>query len=191
MVMKMPFKFERAKEIRDVIIITPKIFEDARGFFMETYKKEEFEKNGIKGEFVQDNHSQSKYSVLRGLHFQREPYAQAKIVRCIKGKIFDVAVDLRESSPTFGKYVGVMLSDENKKMLYIPRGFAHGFLVLSERADVIYKVDNIYAPDHEGGLIYNDPDVDIDWPIDNPFVSDKDKNWPTLNELKEKNELFR
>ncbi len=186
----MPFKFERAKEIRDVVIIIPKVFEDERGFFMETYKKEEFEKNGIKGEFLQDNHSHSKPGVLRGLHFQREPYAQSKIVRCIKGKIFDVAVDLRESSSTFGKYVGVILSDENKKMLYIPRGFAHGFLVLSEGADVIYKVDNIYAPEYEGGLIWNDSDVGIEWPEIEPILSEKDKKWPTLRELKNRGMLF-
>ena len=191
MVMEMPFEFERAKEIRDVIIITPKVFEDARGFFMETYKKGDFEKNGIKGEFVQDNHSYSKYGVLRGLHFQREPYAQAKIVRCIKGKIFDVAVDLRKTSLTFGKYVSVVLSDENKKMVYIPRGFAHGFLVLSEEADVVYKVDNIYAPEYEEGLIWNDPDVGIDWPEVTPLLSEKDKKWPTLRELKDKDLLFR
>ncbi|EDY35465.1 dTDP-4-dehydrorhamnose 3,5-epimerase [Aciduliprofundum boonei T469] len=191
MVMKMPFKFERAKEIRDVIIITPKVFEDERGFFMETYKKDDFEKNGIKGEFLQDNHSYSKYGVLRGLHFQREPYAQAKIVRCIKGEIFDVAVDLRESSPTFGKYVGVVLSEENKKMLFIPRGFAHGFLVLGEEADVMYKVDSVYAPEYEGGLIWSDPDVNIKWPEIKPILSEKDKNWPTLRELKNKGMLFR
>ncbi len=185
----MPFEFKKL-EIPDVILIKPQIFEDSRGFFMETYKKEVFENAGIVGEFIQDNQSRSKYGVLRGLHFQKDPYAQAKIVRCVTGVIYDVAVDLRRSSPTFGKYVGAILSELNKYQLYIPRGFAHGFLVLSEYADVVYKVDNIYAPDHEGGLIYNDPDVNIDWPIDNPLVSDKDKKWPTINELKENNQLF-
>ena len=191
MVSNMPFIFERNKEIPDVIIITPKVFSDERGFFMETYKKEDFEKHGIDGEFTQDNHSHSKRGVLRGLHFQIEPYAQAKIVRCTHGTILDVAVDLRLSSPTFGRYVGVVLSEENKKMLYIPRGFAHGFLVLSEEADVLYKVDNRYSPEHEGGLIWNDPDISIDWPVTEPILSEKDKKWPNLRELKNKGLLFR
>ena len=185
----MPFEFKRLK-IPDVILIKPKVFEDERGFFMETYKKPDFEKAGIKGEFVQDNHSKSKYGVLRGLHFQREAYAQAKVVRCIRGVIYDVAVDLRKDSPTFGKYVGVTLSEFNKHQLYIPRGFAHGFVVLSDVAEVVYKVDNVYAPDYEGGLIWNDPDVNIQWPIEDPIVSSKDQKWPTLRELIERNELF-
>ena len=171
----MPFEFKRL-EIPDVILIKPKVFEDERGFFMETYKKSDFEKAGIKGEFVQDNHSKSKYGVLRGLHFQKGPYAQAKIVRCIRGVIYDVAVDLRKNSPTFGEYVGVLLSEFNKYQLYIPKGFAHGFVVLSDVAEVAYKVDNVYAPDYEGGLIWNDPDVGIKWPIENPIVSEKDRN---------------
>jgi dTDP-4-dehydrorhamnose 3,5-epimerase len=173
-----------------VILIKPKVFGDERGFFMETYKKEDFEKAGIKGEFVQDNHSRSRYGVLRGLHFQKEPYAQAKIVRCVRGVIFDVAVDLRRDSPTFGKWVGVILSEFNKHQLYIPRGFAHGFCVLSEVAEVVYKVDNKYAPDYEGGVIWNDEDIGIEWPIDEPILSEKDKKWPTLKELIEKGELF-
>lgn len=185
----MPFEFKRL-EIPDVILIKPRVFEDERGFFMETYKKSDFDKAGIKGEFVQDNHSKSKYGVLRGLHFQREPYAQAKIVRCIRGVIYDVAVDLRRNSPTFRKWVGVILSEHNKYQLYIPRGFAHGFLVLSDEAEVVYKVDNIYAPDYEGGIIWNDPDVNIQWPIDEPIVSKKDGRWPTLKELIERDELF-
>ena len=173
-----------------MILIKPKVFGDERGFFMETYKKEDFEKAGIKGEFVQDNHSRSRYGVLRGLHFQKEPYAQAKIVRCVRGVIFDVAVDLRRDSPTFGKWVGVILSEFNKHQLYIPRGFAHGFCVLSEVAEVVYKVDNKYAPDYEGGVIWNDEDIGIEWPIDEPILSEKDKKWPTLKELIEKGELF-
>ena len=173
-----------------MILIKPKVFGDDRGFFMETYKKEDFEKAGIKGEFVQDNHSRSRYGVLRGLHFQKEPYAQAKIVRCVRGVIFDVAVDLRRDSPTFGKWVGVILSEFNKHQLYIPRGFAHGFCVLSEVAEVVYKVDNKYAPDYEGGVIWNDEDIGIEWPIDEPILSEKDKKWPTLKELIEKGELF-
>ncbi len=185
----MPFEFKRL-EIPDVILIKPKVFEDERGFFMETYKKPDFEKAGIKGDFIQDNHSKSKYGVLRGLHFQREPYAQAKIVRCIKGIIYDVAVDLRRDSPTFGKWVGVILSEHNKYQLYIPRGFAHGFVVLSDVAEVMYKVDNIYAPDYEAGIIWDDPDIGIDWPVDDPIVSEKDRKLPTLRELIEREELF-
>jgi len=185
----MPFEFKKL-EIPDVVLIKPKIFEDERGFFMETYKKEDFEKAGIAGNFIQDNHSKSKYGVLRGLHFQREPYAQAKIVRCIKGIIYDVAVDLRKKSSYFGKYIGVILSEFNKHLLYIPRGFAHGFVVLSDEAEVVYKVDNIYAPDYESGLIWNDMDINIQWPIDEPVISEKDGKLPTLKELKEREELF-
>jgi dTDP-4-dehydrorhamnose 3,5-epimerase len=185
----MPFEFVKTK-IPDVILIKPKVFGDERGFFMETYKKEDFEKAGIRGEFVQDNHSKSKYGVLRGLHFQKDPYAQAKIVRCIRGIIFDVAVDLRKDSPTFGKWVGVILSEFNKHQLYVPRGFAHGFCVLSEVAEVVYKVDNKYAPDYEGGVMWNDEDIGIEWPIDEPILSEKDKKWPTLKELVERGELF-
>ena len=186
---KMPFEFKKL-DIPDVVLIKPKVFEDKRGFFMETYKKEEFEKAGIKGDFIQDNHSKSKYGVLRGLHFQKEPYAQAKIVRCIRGIIYDVAVDLRKNSSYFGKYVAVILSEYNKHQLYIPRGFAHGFVVLSNEAEIVYKVDNIYAPDYESGLMWNDPDINIKWPVDNPIISEKDKKLPTLKELKERNELF-
>ncbi|MFA4646569.1 dTDP-4-dehydrorhamnose 3,5-epimerase [Pyrococcus kukulkanii] len=185
----MPFEFVRL-EIPDVILIKPKVFEDERGFFMETYKRPDFEKAGIKGEFVQDNHSRSKYGVLRGLHFQREPYAQAKIVRVVRGVIFDVAVDLRRNSPTFGKWVGVILSEFNKWQLYIPRGFAHGFVVLSDIAEVVYKVDNVYAPSYEAGIIWNDPDIGIKWPIDNPILSEKDKKWPTLKETIKKGWVF-
>ena len=186
----MPFEFKKL-EIPDVILIKPKVFEDERGFFMETYKKEDFEKAGITGEFVQDNHSKSKRGVLRGLHFQREPYAQAKIVRCVRGEIYDVAVDLRKDSPTFGKYAGVILSENNKYQLYIPGGCAHGFLVLSDAAEVIYKVDNVYAPDYEGGLIWNDADINVEWPIKKPTVSQKDRNLLTLKELIEKDDIFR
>ena len=185
----MPFEFRRL-EIPDVILIKPKVFEDERGFFMETYKKSDFEKAGIKGDFVQDNHSKSKYGVLRGLHFQKRPYSQAKIVRCIRGVIYDVSVDLRRNSPTFGKWVGLILSEYNKYLLYIPKGFAHGFLVLSDVAEVIYKVDNVYAPEYEGGLIWNDPDVGIKWPIEDPILSERDKRWPKLRELIERGDVF-
>ena len=185
----MPFEFKKTK-IPEVILIKPKVFGDERGFFLETYEKEDFENAGIKGEFVQDNHSKSGYGVLRGLHFQKEPYAQAKIVRCISGVIYDVAVDLRRSSPTFGQWVGVILSEFNKHELYIPRGFAHGFCVLSEDAEITYKVDNTYAPDYDCGVIWNDEDIGIEWPVDEPNLSDKDKKLHTLKELDKKDELF-
>lgn len=185
----MPFEFEKL-DIKDIILIKPKIFEDERGFFLETYKKDDFEKVGIKGEFVQDNHSKSKYGVIRGIHFQREPYAQAKIVRCIKGTIYDIAVDLRKNSPTFGKWLGVILSDKNHYQLYIPRGFGHAFCVLSDDAEIVYKVDNTYAPDYDGGVIWNDDDIGIIWPIRNPIVSEKDSRLPTLKELDKKGKLF-
>ncbi|HEC88430.1 MAG TPA: dTDP-4-dehydrorhamnose 3,5-epimerase [Thermoplasmata archaeon] len=185
----MSFKFEKL-QIPDIILIEPEIFEDERGFFMEVYKKGDFESAGIKANFIQENHSKSKYGVLRGLHFQKEPYAQSKLVRCVKGRIMDVAVDLRKNSPTFKKYVSMELSEENKFMLFIPKGFAHGFLVLGSEAEVIYKVDNVYAPDYESGIVWNDPDLKIEWPIKNSIISEKDKKLPTLKELIEKDELF-
>jgi dTDP-4-dehydrorhamnose 3,5-epimerase len=185
----MPFEFERL-EIPEVIVVRPKVFEDNRGFFMETYKREDFEKVGIKTEFIQENHSKSFYGVLRGLHFQKEPFSQAKLVRCIRGVIFDVAVDIRKNSPTFGKYVSVILSEFNKEMLFIPRGFAHGFEVLSEVAEVVYIVDNLYAPQSEGGIIWNDETLKINWPIKNPILSEKDKKWPSLKELVERGEIL-
>ena len=173
----MPFEFKRL-EIQGVTLITPKVFTDERGFFMETYQKDAFAKAGITGEFVQQNHSKSVKGVLRGLHYQKEPYAQAKLVRCIKGEIFDVAVDIRKNSPTFGKYVSATLSAENKSMLYIPRGFAHGFEVLSDEAEITYSIDNIYAKESESGIIWNDPSIKINWPIKSPILSEKDKKWP-------------
>lgn len=184
----MPFTFEELKT--GAILIKPKVFGDERGFFMETYQRKDFEENGIRGDFFQDNQSKSTYGVLRGLHFQRNPYAQAKIVRCVKGLVFDVAVDLREDSPTFGKYESVILSEYNKRQVYIPQGFAHGFLVLSDVAEVCYKVDNDYAPKYEGGVIWDDADVGIKWPVEEPVLSDKDKEWPTLKELRDRGELF-
>lgn len=178
----MPFKFEEL-EVPGVILVTPKVFGDGRGFFMETYKKEEFEKAGIRGEFVQDNHSKSTKGVLRGLHFQKEPYSQAKLVRCLKGELLDVAVDLRDGSPTYGKHVSVVLSEKNRQIIYVPRGFAHGFLVLSKEAEFVYKADNRYSPESEGGVMWNDPDLNIKWPIKNPVLSEKDKKWPGFKEL--------
>ena len=175
----MPFEFKRLK-IPDVILITPKVFVDERGFFMETYQKDDFEKAGITGEFVQQNHSKSVRGVLRGLHYQKEPYAQAKLVRCIRGEIFDVAVDIRKNSPTFGKHVSVILSEENKNMLYIPRGFAHGFEVLSRKAEVVYNVDNIYSKESESGILWSDHEIMVKWPIKRPLLSEKDKKWPPI-----------
>ncbi len=182
----MPFEFIKT-EIPDVILIKPKVFQDERGFFLETYKKSDFEKAGIKAEFVQDNHSKSVKGVLRGLHFQKKPFAQGKLVRCIRGKIFDVAVDIRKGSPTFGKWVGYELSEENKHILWIPEGFAHGFLTLSDEAEVIYKVSGgEYSPEHDAGIIWNDPDIDIKWPLDQVdeiILSEKDKKLPFLREI--------
>ena len=180
----MPFEFLKT-EIPEVIIVKPRVFGDRRGFFMESYKKSEFERAGIPTNFVQDNHSKSIKNVLRGLHFQKEPYGQGKLVRCIKGKIFDVAVDIREESSTFKKWVGVELSEENKLMLWIPRGFAHGFLTLTEDAEIIYKVsENEYAPNYEASIRWNDPEIGISWPLfgKEPILSEKDMEAPFLTE---------
>ena len=179
----MPFEFLKT-EIPEVVLIKPKVFKDDRGFFMETYKKSEFERAGIPTNFVQDNHSKSTKYVLRGLHFQKEPFGQGKLVRCIRGKIFDVAVDIRKESPTFKRWVGFELTEENKQMLWIPRGFAHGFLTLSDEAEIIYKVsDNEYSPKSDAGIIWNDPEININWPIDRePILSGKDKLLPKLVE---------
>jgi dTDP-4-dehydrorhamnose 3,5-epimerase len=165
-------------EIDGVWVIQPKVFNDSRGYFMECFKKEEFERHIGKVDFIQDNESKSSFGVLRGLHFQKGDYSQAKLVRVILGKVLDVAVDLRKSSATFGKYVSVELSDENKRQFFIPRGFAHGFLVLSEEAVFTYKVDNIYAPQSEASIRYDDSHIAIDWPISSHDVklSDKDLN---------------
>jgi len=178
----MPFTF-RELAISGIIVIEPRVFHDERGFFMETYKSEDFVGAGVTTQFVQDNHSRSKYGVLRGLHFQQEPFAQAKLVRCVTGKVFDVAVDVRSGSPTFGKYVSLILSEEKKNMVFIPRGFAHGFAALSEDVEVLYKVDNLFSPEHEKGLIWNDPQLNITWPIASPVLSEKDRQWPTLKEV--------
>ena len=151
--------------IEGVYLIRPRVFKDARGYFMESFKQEEFDANVYPVRFVQDNESMSSYGVLRGLHYQRGEYSQAKLVRVIKGRVLDVAVDMRRSSPTFGKYVMAELSEENKMQLFIPRGFAHGFLVLSEEAVFTYKVDNVYAPQAEASVLYSDPAIGIEWPI--------------------------
>ncbi|MBR4238394.1 MAG: dTDP-4-dehydrorhamnose 3,5-epimerase [Prevotella sp.] len=165
-------------EIPGVYIIEPRVFNDARGYFFEAWKKEEFEENVGKVEFIQDNESKSSFGVLRGLHYQKGDASQAKLVRVIKGRVLDVAVDIRKSSPTFGQHVMVELSDENKRQFFIPRGFAHGFLVLSDEAIFTYKVDNPYAPTQEAGIRWNDEELGIQWPIDPKLVvtSEKDLN---------------
>ena len=167
--------------IKDLVVIEPKVFGDERGYFYEAYNKNTFHELGLDYDFVQDNQSFSRKGVLRGLHFQKQ-FPQAKLVRVIEGEVFDVAVDLRKDSPTFGKWYGVTLSGENKKMFMIPRGFAHGFLVLSETAVFSYKCDDFYHPNDEGGIIYNDPDIGIEWPeVDCELVlSEKDKKHETL-----------
>jgi dTDP-4-dehydrorhamnose 3,5-epimerase len=175
-------------EIAGVYIIEPRVFNDARGYFMEAWKEEEFNANIGSVKFIQDNESKSSYGVLRGLHYQKGDLSQAKLVRVIKGRVLDVAVDIRKSSPTFGKHVMVELSEDNKRQFFIPRGFAHGFLVLSEEAIFTYKVDNPYAPSQEAGICWNDPDLGIEWPIDPAEVqtSEKDLKQPLLKEA----ELF-
>ena len=181
----MPFEFKRL-EIEDVVLVIPKVFADERGFFMEGYKKSEFVANGIDVEFNQDNHSRSTKGVLRGLHYQAAPKGQAKLVRCVRGEIFDVAVDIRKNSPTFGKWVGEKLTEENKRMLYIPEGFAHGFAVLSDTAELLYKASNEFSKEHDRGVLWNDPEIGIEWGIDfEPILSEKDKVQPKLREIKD------
>ena len=176
------------QKIKGVWVIEPKVFADSRGYFMEAFKQNEFEEHVGKVNFVQDNESKSSFGVLRGLHYQKGEFSQAKLVRVIKGEVLDVAVDIRKSSPTFGQHVAVLLSEENKKQLFIPRGFAHGFVVLSEEAIFTYKVDNVYAPQADAGIQFNDPDINIQWPIDasRMLLSEKDKKHPSLKDA----ELF-
>ncbi len=171
--------------IPDLFILIPTVYEDKRGYFFESYNHQVFKSLGIKDLFVQDNQSKSVYGVIRGLHYQLEPYAQSKLVRVLYGKILDVALDIRIGSPTFGKYFAVELSDINKKQLYIPRGFAHGFSVLSDEAIVLYKTDNFYNKEAERGILYNDPSLGIDWkiPIEKQIVSEKDAKNPTFDNL--------
>lgn len=177
------FKFNETN-IKDVYIIEPKLFGDNRGYFMETYNEDDFKNNGLNYDFVQDNQSKSKKGVLRGLHFQKK-HPQAKLVRVLEGEVYDVAVDLRKDSPTYGKWVGVLLSSDNNKMLMIPRGFAHGFVVLSETAVFAYKCDEFYHPEDEGGIMWNDPDIGVEWPYDGELIlSEKDKKHPLLRDCK-------
>lgn len=173
--------------IPDVIIFEPRVFEDDRGYFFENYNQKLFADAGIDANFVQDNQSKSAYGTIRGLHFQSGEFAQAKLVRAIEGNVLDVTVDLRPQSKTYGQHVCIELSADNKRQLFIPRGFAHGFSVLSDTAIFSYKCDNFYSPNHEGGIIYNDADLDIDWKINHKklSISSKDKQLGTWNEYKE------
>lgn len=177
-------KFINTK-IADVIIIEPTVFSDKRGYFFESYNQKKFDEVVGKISFVQDNESKSSKGVLRGLHFQKPPFAQAKLVRCIKGRVIDVAVDIRKGSPTYGRHVSVELSEENKRQLFIPRGFAHGFAVLSNTAVFVYKVDNIYAPKYDSGIKYNDKDLNIDWILayNEVQLSSKDGNLSFFKDL--------
>ena len=168
-------------DIPDVVLFEPKVFGDERGFFFESFNEKVFEQaTGLEREFVQDNHSKSQQGVLRGLHYQLPPMAQGKLVRVVSGEVFDVAVDIRRSSPTFGRWVGAVLTGENKKQLWVPEGFAHGFLTLSDSAEFLYKTTEFYAPEHERSIAWNDPALGIEWPIDAPRVSEKDARAGTL-----------
>lgn len=176
------FNFTKC-EIEGLCVVEPKVFGDNRGYFMETYNQEDFFAAGLTMEFVQDNQSGSKKGVLRGLHFQKQ-HPQGKLVRVVSGTVFDVAVDIRKGSPTFGKWFGVVLSAENKKQFYVSPGFAHGFLVMSESAQFTYKCTDFYHPEDEGGILFSDPAIGINWPIDDSMeltISEKDKVWPVLS----------
>lgn len=177
----MPFQFHPLA-IPEVILVEPQRFGDSRGFFMETYQFEMFAANGIAPRFVQDNHSRSARGVLRGLHYQNNPFAQGKLLKVVVGEIFDVAVDIRRGSPTFGQWVGEILSAENGRLLYVPPGFAHGFCVLSETADLIYKTSDYYHPASEKGILWNDAQIGVEWPIANPLLSARDQSLPVLPE---------
>jgi len=178
----MPFEFTRLA-IPALVRIEPRVFFDARGEFMETYKRSDFSAFGLSDDFVQENQSRSTRGVLRGLHYQMPPHAQGKLVRVVAGEIFDAAVDIRVGSPTWGHWISEILSAENRRMLYVPPGFAHGFCVLSEIADVVYKTTSEYDPASEAGVLWNDPDIGIPWPIETPIVSPKDTRLPPLRRL--------
>lgn len=177
----MPFEFENLK-LDGLVLIKPRIFLDERGFFIESYKKRDFARAGIPEEFVQDNHSKSTRGVLRGLHYQRGPAAQGKLLRCISGAILDVGVDIRRGSPTFGKWDAAELSAVNAHMLYLPAGFAHGFLVLSETAEIICKCTAEYSPKDEGGIYWNDPEIGVEWTLADPLLSTRDSALPRLKD---------
>jgi dTDP-4-dehydrorhamnose 3,5-epimerase len=180
----MPFTFKQTA-LPGVILIEPRVFADERGFFMECYKRSEFEAAGVPLAFVQDNHSRSTRGTLRGLHFQRAPKAQGKLIRVISGEIFDVAVDLRLGSPTFRQWVGLPLSATNRQSLYIPPGFAHGFLVTSPEAEVLYKTTAEHSPEHELGIRWDDPELAIAWPTSTPTLSERDRRWPAWGAIEE------
>ena len=175
-------------KIPDVILVEVPKFGDLRGFFMETFHAEKFSVGGISAIFIQDNHASSQKNILRGLHYQLK-FPQGKLIRCIQGEILDIAVDIRKSSPTFGQWVGEILSSENARQLYVPPGFAHGYVVRSDNAEVEYKCTELYHPDDEYGILWNDPAIGIGWGIKNPILSEKDKQQPLLKEVKEK--LFK
>ncbi|NUN49041.1 MAG: dTDP-4-dehydrorhamnose 3,5-epimerase [Candidatus Brocadiae bacterium] len=179
----MPFTFETLP-VPGLILIRPRAFGDERGYFLETWRKAEFERAGIRADWIQDNEAHSaRRGTLRGLHFQRDPHAQAKLVRCVHGSVWDVAVDLRPGSPTRGRFAAVELSAENRSVLFVPRGFAHGYLTLTDGADVLYKVDADYAPAAEGGLAWDDPDLAIPWPLAPVELNPRDRAWPRLRDL--------
>ena len=178
----MGFIFKKL-DISDVILIEPKIYFDNRGFFYEGFRQSVFILNGISDKFIQRNFSHSNKHVIRGLHFQQNPKAQSKLVSVIKGEIFDVAVDIRKNSPTYGRWIGEILSEKNHRSLYIPEGFAHGFCVLSEYADVVYDVNNEFSSENDGGIIWNDASINISWPVKEPILSEKDKSLPLLKKL--------
>jgi dTDP-4-dehydrorhamnose 3,5-epimerase len=179
----MPFQFNPLQAVPEVMLIEPKAFGDDRGWFMETYKRSEFEAHGIAVEFRQDNHSRSTgKGVLRGLHYQKDPAAQGKLVRCVVGTIFDVAVDIRKGSPTYGQWVSAELSAENRRMLWVPAGFAHGFCTLTDVSEVVYTATAEYSPAHDRGIRWNDPALGIRWPVQTPVLSIKDAQAPTLAE---------
>ncbi len=171
-----------ATKLEGVLLVTPQVFGDDRGFFMETYNRQKAIELGLPGQFVQDNHSKSSKNVLRGLHYQN-PQWQGKLVRTVQGEIFDVAVDIRDGSPTYGEWVGFYLNDENKQQIYVPEGFAHGFVVTSDTAEVVYKCTSLYEPAQEGSVLWNDPDIGIQWPTDEPLLSAKDQVGQRLVDL--------
>ena len=177
----MPFSFKKM-EIPDVLLITPKLFGDDRGYIVETFKQSEFEINGIQYHFVQDNESKSKAGVLRGVHYQLRPKEQGKLVRVVQGKLFDDVVDIRKGSPYYGKWLGVTLTAESKQMLWVPPGFAHGVCILEDNTVHTYKVTNEYSPEHDRGILWNDPKIGIQWPLNHPSLSSKDQNQPTLEQ---------
>lgn len=178
-----PFNFKRFDELPEVVTVEPQTFNDERGWFMEAYRKSEFSRQGITADFVQDNHSYSiGKGVLRGLHFQKQPRGQGKLVRCVVGEIFDVAVDIRKGSPTYAKWVSATLSAENRRMIWIPVGFAHGLLTITDATEVEYKVTAEYSSEHDRGIRWNDPEIRIEWPIRNPILSRKDAEAPLLKD---------